>query len=184
MPTSGNYRSATRCREKPKTTFPLFWHWRWWPKLPRYGVQVMPEKPLPADTLTLDHPIDLHLVADAAGVDLDDIRMLNPVLLRNVTPNQSGFHLLVPSGKAQTFDDNIQQVPEDKWTSWRLHTTEQGETLSDIARHYRVTVAALEAANHLEPHATVPAGFLLDVPTAPPVVRMVRYRVQHGDTLE
>src|SRR5690348_921182 len=148
-----------------------------------YGVQVTPEKPVPADTITLEHPIDLHLVSDAAGVDLDDIRALNPVLLRNVTPNESGFHLLIPAGAERAFDENIQQVPEDKWTSWRLHTTEQGETLSDIARHYRVTVSALEAANHLEAHATVPAGFLLDVPTAPPVVRMVRYRVQRGDTL-
>ncbi len=149
-----------------------------------YGVQVTPEKPVPADTITLNHPIDLHLVADAAGVDLDDIRTLNPVLLRNVTPNQSEFHLLIPAGAAHAFDENIQQVPEDKWTSWRLHATEQGETLSDIARHYRVTVPAIESANHLEAHAVVPAGFLLDVPTAPPVVRMVRYRVQRGDTLE
>jgi membrane-bound lytic murein transglycosylase D len=148
-----------------------------------YGVQVTPERTLPADTITLDHPIDLHLVADAAGVDLDDIRTLNPVLLRNMTPNGSGFHLLIPAGKAHAFGENIQQVPEDKWTSWRLHAAEQGETLSDIARHYRVTVPALEAANHLEAHAAVPAGFLLDVPTAPPVVRMVRYRVQRGDTL-
>jgi membrane-bound lytic murein transglycosylase D len=149
-----------------------------------YGVQVTPEKPVPADTITLDHPIDLHLVADAAGVDLDDIRALNPVLLHTATPNESGFHLLVPAGAAHAFDENIQQVPEDKWTSWRLHTTEQGETLSDIAKHYRVTVSALVAANHLEPHAAVPAGFLLDVPTAPPAVRLVRYRVQRGDTLE
>ena len=149
-----------------------------------YGVQVTPEKPVPADTITLDHPIDLHLVADAAGVDLDDIRALNPVLLHTATPNESGFHLLVPAGAAHAFGENIQQVPEDKWTSWRLHTTEQGETLSDIAKHYRVTVSALQAANHLEPHAAVPAGFLLDVPTAPPAVRLVRYRVQRGDTLE
>ena len=149
-----------------------------------YGVQVTPQRPVPADTITLDHPIDLHLVADAAGVELDDIRTLNPVLIRTVTPNQSEFHLLIPAGKAHVFDENIQQVPEDKWTSWRLHATEQGETLSDIAKHYRVTVSALEAANHLEPHAAVPAGFLLDVPTAPPVMRMVRYRVQRGDTLE
>jgi peptidoglycan lytic transglycosylase D len=149
-----------------------------------YGVQVTPEKPVPADTIVLDHPIDLHLVADAAGVDSDDIRMLNPVLLRNVTPpNQSEFHLLIPAGTAQVFDDNIQQVPEDKWTSWRLHATDQGETLSDIARHYRVTVSALESANHLEARAAVPAGFLLTVPTAPPKVRLVRYRVKRGDTL-
>jgi membrane-bound lytic murein transglycosylase D len=146
-------------------------------------VQVTPQKPLPADTIVLDHSIDLHLVADAAGVDPDDIRTLNPVLLRNVTPNQSGFHLLIPAGTAQAFDDNIQQVPEDKWTSWRLHTADQGETLSEIAQHYRVTVSALESANHLEPHAVVPAGFLLTVPAAPPKLRLVRYRVKRGDTL-
>ncbi|HXX44982.1 MAG TPA: LysM peptidoglycan-binding domain-containing protein [Candidatus Acidoferrales bacterium] len=85
---------------------------------------------------------------------------------------------------AKSFEENIQQVPEEKWTSWRLHSTAEDETLADVARHYRVTVSAIEAANHLEPHATVPAGFLLNVPTAPPVVHLVRYRVQRGDTLE
>jgi membrane-bound lytic murein transglycosylase D len=53
-----------------------------------------------------------------------------------------------------------------------------------VARHYRVTVPAIENANHLEAHATLPAGFLLNVPTAPPVVKLVHYRVQKGDTLE
>jgi membrane-bound lytic murein transglycosylase D len=47
-----------------------------------------------------------------------------------------------------------------------------------------VTVSAIESANHLEPHATVPSGFLLNVPAQPPVVRLVSYRVQRGDTLE
>ena len=148
-----------------------------------YGVQVDPEKPPQFDTISLSHPIDLHLVADAANADVDDLRLLNPELLRNITPNQPGFQLKLPAGTSKNFEENIQQVPEEKWTSWRLHSTEAGETLSDIARHYRVTVPAIEAANHLEPHATVPPGFLLDVPTAPPVVHLVRYRVQRGDTL-
>ena len=56
--------------------------------------------------------------------------------------------------------------------------------LSDIARHYRVTVPAIELANHLEAHATIPAGFLLNVPTAPPTVRLLHYSVVRGDTLE
>jgi LysM repeat protein len=61
---------------------------------------------------------------------------------------------------------------------------EQGETLSDIARRYHVTVPAIESANHLEAHAVVPAGFMLNVPAAPPAVRLVHYRVVRGDTLE
>jgi membrane-bound lytic murein transglycosylase D len=148
-----------------------------------YGVQVSPEKPEPAEAMRLDHPIDLHLVADASGTDFDDLRMLNPELLRSVTPNAPDFTLKVPAGATKTFEENIAQVPQDKWTSWRLHEMEGGETLADVARQYRVTISAIETANHLEPHASVPSGFLLTVPTAPVRVHWVRYRVERGDTL-
>lgn len=149
-----------------------------------YGVQVEPEKPEPFETVRPGHPIDLRLVADATGADIDDLRALNPELLRNVTPNDGQFELKVPVGFAEKFNANIQQVPEEKWTSWRLHQVQGSEGLADIAGRYRVTVAAIESANHLEPHAQVPAGFWLNVPTAPPPVQMVHYRVQRGDTLD
>jgi membrane-bound lytic murein transglycosylase D len=149
-----------------------------------YGVQILPEKPPAVETVKPGHPVDLHLVADATGADLEDLRMINPSLLRSATPNDPQFLLYVPKGTAQKFEDNIQRVPIDKWTSWRLHSVESGETLADVARHYRVTVPAIENANHLEAHATLPQGFLLNVPTAPPVVKLVHYRVQRGDTLE
>jgi membrane-bound lytic murein transglycosylase D len=149
-----------------------------------YGVHVDPERPAKVDTIELEHPIDLRLVADATGAELSDLRLLNPELVRTVTPNQSRFELKLPAGLAARFEENVVQVPRDKWTNWRLHTVENGETLSDIARHYRVTLAAIELANRLPAHATVPPGFLLSVPTAPPVVKLVRYRVQRGDTLE
>jgi membrane-bound lytic murein transglycosylase D len=149
----------------------------------RYGVQVSPEKPPQTEAVTVEHSISLQLVADASGADVDDLRLLNPSLLRSVTPNNPGFQLTLPLGTAKNFEENVQQVPADKWTSWRLHPATDGETLSDVARRYRVTVAALESANHLEPHASVPAGFVLNVPTPPPVARLVHYRVQRGDTL-
>jgi membrane-bound lytic murein transglycosylase D len=149
-----------------------------------YGVMVAPEKPPVFDTVKPGHAIDLHLVADATGADLDDLRQLNPVLVRSVTPNDSQFALKLPPGTAQKFEENIQQVPAEKWTSWRLHEVELGESLGEIARHYRVTVASIETANHLGAHASVPAGFWLNIPTAPPAVRLVHYKVQRGDTLE
>ena len=149
-----------------------------------YGVQVAPEKPAPVDVIHPAHAIDLRLVADATGADLDDLRELNPEMLRSVTPSDPSFELKLPAGYGEKLLNVISQVPEDKWTTWRLHTVEQGETLSDIARHYHVTVAGIESANHLEAHAIVPAGFMLNVPAAPPAVRLVRYRVVRGDTLE
>jgi membrane-bound lytic murein transglycosylase D len=149
-----------------------------------YGVQIEAEKPAQVEAVKLDHPVDLHLVADATGTDLDGLRLLNPQLLRTVTPSQPGFELKLPAGLTARFQQNIQQVPEDKRTSWRLHTVSDGETLSDIARRYRLTVPALQVANHLDARATVPSGFLLNVPTVPVVTRVVHYRVQRGDTLE
>ncbi len=149
-----------------------------------YGVEVAPDKPTMTDVVKLGHSIDLRLVADATGADVYDLREMNPELLRNVTPADPNWELKLPEGTATKFEGVIQQVPVDKWTSWRLHTVTQGETLGDIANHYHVTIGALEAANHLEAHAVVPAGFLLNVPTAPVTVKLVHYTVSRGDTLE
>jgi membrane-bound lytic murein transglycosylase D len=87
-------------------------------------------------------------------------------------------------GTAKNFEENVQQVPEDKWTVWRLHTIGEGENLESVAHQFRVTVPAIETANHLEARASLPAGFLVTIPTSPQVVRVVSYRVQKGDTLE
>jgi membrane-bound lytic murein transglycosylase D len=149
-----------------------------------YGVEVSPDKPPTMDVVKPGHSIDLHLVADATGADVYDLRELNPELLRNVTPNDSDWELKLPAGTGAKFEEAIQQVPTDKWTSWRLHTVTEGESLGQIATHYHVTVASLEAANHLESHSTVAAGFLLNVPAAPPTVKLVHYTVSRGDTLE
>ena len=149
-----------------------------------YGVHVEPAKPPQIETIKLEHPADLHLVADATGTDIDDLRLLNPQLLRNVTPNDPNFELKLPMGTTDKLEENIHQVPEDKWTTWRLHSMEDGETLPDVAKKYRVTVSAIEAANHLDSHANLPAGFLLNVPTVPVTVHLEHYRVQRGDTLE
>ena len=149
-----------------------------------YGIEVSPDKPPTMDVVKPGHSLDLRLVADATGSDVYELRELNPELLRNVTPNDADWELKLPQGTGPKFEDAIQQVPVDKWLSWRLHATTQGETIADVAAHYKVTVSALEAANHLEPHATVPAGFLLNIPTAPPTVKLVHYTVARGDTLD
>jgi membrane-bound lytic murein transglycosylase D len=149
-----------------------------------YGIHVSPQTPEPVETVKPGASIDLHLVADASGAGLDDLHALNPELLRNMTPGDPSFELRMPPGTAAKFEENIQQVPQAKWTTWRLHEVEDGETLAGVARNYHVTVASLESANHLQAAADVPSGFWLNVPVAPAPARLVHYRVQRGDTLE
>ena len=148
-----------------------------------YGIHVNPQKPEEVETVKPGASIDLHLVADASGADLDELRSLNPELLRNITPGDPNFELKMPEGTAERFEENIQQVPQAKWTTWRLHEFEDGETLAGIARNYHVTLAALESANHLQGNTDLSSGFWLDVPTAPVATKLIHYRVQRGDTL-
>lgn len=148
-----------------------------------YGIHVTAEPPEQVDTVKPGASIDLHLVADASGADLEDLRALNPELLRNITPSDPNFQLRLPKGDGAKFEENIQQVPEVKWTSWRLHEFEDGETLAGVAHQYHVTLTSLEEANHLQADADLPDGFWLNIPAAPAAPKLIHYRVQRGDTL-
>ena len=66
---------------------------------------------------------------------------LNPQLLRSVTPTDPAFELKLPAGRAKSFEENMQQVPEDKWTSGGCTPSSEGEKLAVVARQFRVTVA-------------------------------------------
>ena len=56
----------------------------------RYGIDVDPEEPLHSDNVLPGHPVDLRLVAETLDVDVETLRMLNPQLLRLVTPAGPG----------------------------------------------------------------------------------------------
>jgi membrane-bound lytic murein transglycosylase D len=151
-----------------------------------YGIQVDPEQPVPTDVVKPGRAIDLRLVAETIDVDVDTLRNLNPALLRLATPDDPTFEMHLPVGSAEKFSAEIADIPADKWVSWRRHRIEAGETLTSIAKKYRVTPAAISDANNLDRHAALDVGEKLIIPAAAPVEsksRLVRYRVRKGDTL-
>src|SRR6202166_5349177 len=151
-----------------------------------YGIQVDPEQPVPTDVVKPGRAIDLRLVAETIDVDVDTLRGLNPALLRLATPEDPSFELHLPVGTAEKFSAEIADIPADKWVSWRRHRIEAGETLTSIAKKYRVTPAAISDANNLDRHAALDVGEKLIIPASAPAEsksRLVRYRVRKGDTL-
>jgi membrane-bound lytic murein transglycosylase D len=152
----------------------------------RYGIQVEPESALRTDVVRLDHPIDLRLAAETIDVDLDTLRLLNPQLLRLVTPPGQDFTLRLPEGTAEHFQAEIAAIPPEKWVSWRQHRVIEGDTLSAIAKQYRVATTAIADANSLDMNSLLPIGQKLIIPAAQPdpvVGKLVRYTVRRGDTL-
>ncbi len=152
----------------------------------KYGVSVLPDVPVDTDRVRPGHPLDLRLVAETVDVSLETLRALNPQLLRTVTPNDSEFELHLPAGTAERFFAAIAEIPQEKWIMWRRHRVEAGETLSAIARKYRVTPTAIAQVNGIETRSLLRIGERLIIPAttaAPTAGAQVRYRVRRGDTL-
>jgi len=151
-----------------------------------YNIQAEPETPVATDVVKPGRAIDLRLVAETIDVDVETLRSLNPSLLRLATPDDPAFELHLPQGTAEKFSAEIADIPADKWVSWRRHRVESGETLSAIAKKYRVTAAAIADANGLERNAALDAGDKLIIPALQPQSevkrRLVSYRVRRGDT--
>jgi membrane-bound lytic murein transglycosylase D len=151
-----------------------------------YGIQAEPESPVPTDMVKPGRAIDLRLVAETIDVDVETLRTLNPSLLRLATPDDPAFELHLPLGSAPKFSAEIADIPPDKWVSWRRHRVAAGETLTAIAKKYRVTPKAIADANNLESTTALNAGEKLIIPAIQPAAenkrRMVSYRVRKGDT--
>ena len=152
-----------------------------------YGISTEAEPPVDSDIVKPGRAIDLRLVAETIDVDVATLRALNPSLLRMATPDDPQFVLHLPVGTAERFSAEIADIPADKWVSWRRHRVETGETLTSIAKQYRVTPASIADANELERGEALKPGEKLIIPAARPVEetksRLVRYRVRKGDTL-
>jgi membrane-bound lytic murein transglycosylase D len=153
---------------------------------PHYGIQAEPESPVATDMVKPGRAIDLRLVAETIDVDVETLRTLNPSLLRLATPDDPAFELHLPLGSASKFSAEIADIPPDKWVSWRRHRVAAGETLTAIAKKYRVTPKAIADANNLESTTALNAGEKLIIPAIQPAAenkrRMVSYRVRKGDT--
>ena len=152
-----------------------------------YGIQAELEKPVPYDVVKPGRAIDLRLVAETIDVDVETLRALNPSLLRMATPDDPAFELHLPQGSSGKFSAEIADIPPEKWVSWRRHRVEAGETLTSLGKKYKVTPAAIAAANNLERNEALTPGDKLIIPATQPESetksRLVRYRVRKGDTL-
>ncbi len=153
----------------------------------RYGISAQPEPPLRTDRVKPGAAIDLRLVAETIDTSVETLKGLNPHLLRMVTPNDPEFEMHLPEGTAERFFSEIAEIPEDKRVLWRRHRVAPGETLTSIAKKYRVTPSAVADANNLEAKAALQEGEKLIIPATAPATgeqgKLTRYRVRRGDTL-
>jgi len=161
----------------------------------QYGLDHLDkEKPVPYDTVTIDYPVDLRLVAECVDVSAADLQDLNPSLLRLTTPKDHEFKLHLPLGTKDKFETAIAAIPPAMRVWWRYHKVRQGDTLASIAHTYRTTPGAIAEANNLEAGQDLAPDSKLTIPivpgkhattedTASYAKHLTRYKVRKGDTV-
>jgi membrane-bound lytic murein transglycosylase D len=153
----------------------------------QYGFDdVTLDPPVLTDTVTINYSVNLRLVSDLTGAPVDELTVLNPSLLRTVTPPNASFDLHLPAGTAALYAQRIAAIPEGNRNAWRYHPVAPEDTLASVAREYRVTVPELAAANRLRPSESVEGIDALLVPTPPapePAAHTRLYTVRRGETL-
>lgn len=116
----------------------------------RYGISLAPIEPAPAFSMVdIDGQIDLGVAASLAGMNTGDFLQLNPGFNRLSTRPDGTHQLAIPVEKLDRFVDRLDSLPDEQRTRNRHHTVQAGDTLSQVARRYGVTVASLQQANHL-----------------------------------
>ena len=120
------------------------------------------DKPLEYDTVELEAPTHLALIAEAVDRPMSEIRELNPSVMRPVAP--TGHAVRVPKGTLGLVQAALLAVPVNRRDAWRVHRLEGGETFASLAKRYGAAPSAVSSANHDElPEAgswiAIPAAF-------------------------
>ncbi len=135
-------------------------------KNPRhYGFDLEYEKPLEYETVTLDRPVALRLLADGEAVTPEQLLQLNPELRAGVTPRQAeGYDLKVPLGTRESVLLAFAAAPTARPPLLRRHVVRRGETLASIAKRFGLSPASLAAANSLPERAKLKRGRAILIP--------------------
>lgn len=92
--------------------------------------------------------VELNTLAEFAGLSTQELRDLNPELLRFATPpGPNPYPLKIPKDSKETFLAAYEQMPESQRQTLVVHAVNRGETLGGIANRYNITVRALYGAN-------------------------------------
>ncbi len=151
----------------------------------RYGFDavtpVTPVMPV-VETVAVPPGTDLRRLSVSAGISHETLRLLNPVLVRGVTPPGARYDLRVPEGSTEMVAAGLAPRPRPvvvdrqasptraaaQGTGSEVHVVRPRDTVTSIARRYGVTVGDVLRWNSLEKQDRIRPGDRLRVAGALP----------------
>jgi membrane-bound lytic murein transglycosylase D len=117
----------------------------------RYGLEFSPIANEPYFvTIQTGGQIDLKVVAELAGVSVDDLYELNPAFHRWATDPSGPFHLLVPADSAEGLQQAVLQLTPEQRMRVAHYMVRRGDTIASIASHFATKPEVIRELNDLE----------------------------------
>ena len=136
----------------------------------KYGFEIDPEPVLRFDTVPVKGAVDLRLVAECAGTDVQRVQLLNPELRRLATPAGRTFTVKVPVGSGDGTGTCLASVPAEKRVAFRTHVVSRGQTFASLAKKYGSSPREIAEANNLSLGRPLSRGAELIIPIRPQAV--------------
>ncbi len=135
----------------------------------KYGFDAIElERPIDFDEIALRGAVDLRAIARFAECTYEEMRLLNPAVLKHAAQGRDGVTMLrVPRGKAEVILRKLQgggALPAIDLSV--KHRVRKGETLQKIANQYHVGATQLAKANGISRSRPLTRGMILSVPAS------------------
>lgn len=175
----------------------------------RYGQRLpaIPDRPQ-METIRSSEPMDLVRIATASGIDIADLRRLNPGIRMSARGGPRISKLMVPAGrgsKVSATSAKIRVIPAGASSASRVavrvqqrqtplasaslseegraHIVQNGETLASIALRHGISLKTLADWNGISTHETLLPGQTIKIPSRAKASDLVSHRVRKGDSL-
>jgi membrane-bound lytic murein transglycosylase D len=164
----------------------------------KYGFpKVEQVEPYTVDSVPVTEATSLEVIARVSDVPMAGMVLLNPHLVRGITPPGRLTWVRVPSGKGVSATEGLAAVPADERVPALLHPVARRETLSRIARKYGISEKQIRSMNPGLGSGQLTPGTTVRIPGTVRVQRLVTddqreperrgsrkiHRVRAGETL-
>jgi len=132
----------------------------------KYGfTDIEYQEPLRYEKGRVPELTDLLVIAKACETSIEELKDLNPELLRWCTPpNSPDYEIKIPFGKKILFLKNFEALEPIGKVQFRTHSVKKGESLQRIARFYRVDLEPMLEINRLNKTSRMSPGMDLLIP--------------------
>jgi len=132
----------------------------------KYGfVDIEYQEPLQYEKVEVPGVTDLRILAQACEMSVEELKALNPELLRWCTPPDSPqYEIKIPFGKKELFLKNFEALESTPKAQFKVHLVKKGDSIYRIAKIYHVDVVPIREMNRLTKTSRLSTGMNLLIP--------------------